>query len=152
MNLFISVVQSSLTWNEAFYLILGNFIMTGSNFNCSDIFAFVHNKSNHSARIGVFCTTFHLPFSAPFSSTTIFTFVICPPFSPYLFMLKLSFQEAKGTRRDGGRGVYSGKKRRSNQSLKLNGNDSCCASWWKIQERDDKHNVIISALWHKSSS
>lgn len=80
------------------------------------MFVFVYNKSKHSARIAVFRTTFLLPFPAPFSSTIIFTFVICPPFSPYLFMLKLSFQEAKENRKDRGRGVYSGKKKKKKQS------------------------------------
>lgn len=69
--------------------------MNGSNFNCSDMFVIVYNKSKHSARIDVIRTTFLLAFPAPFSSTIIFTFVICPPISPYFFMLKLSFQEAE---------------------------------------------------------
>lgn len=85
--------------------------MNGSNFNCSDMFVFVYNKSNHSARIDVFRTTFLLPFPAPFSSSIIFTFVICPPISPLFIYAEIIFPGSEGEqKRRGKRCVFRQKK------------------------------------------
>lgn len=72
MNLLIEIVQSHLDCNSsnhrAFYTGLNNFIIN-CLFNCSDIFIFVHNKSNQSARnwwvlLQFFLFTFFRQFSA----------------------------------------------------------------------------------------
>lgn len=79
---FSSTELTHLEWS--LYLILDNFIMNGSNFNCSDIFVFVYNKSNRSARIGVFRTTF--TFSCPFFIHYYFYFCNLSPISPPIYL------------------------------------------------------------------
>lgn len=93
------------------------------------MFVFIYNKSNYSARN--LCVLFHFSFTfyCLFFIHYYFYFCNLSFISPYLFMPKLPLQKTKeseqGKKKRGDE--YSAKKK-INQSLQLNGNDSCCAS------------------------